>query len=701
MMNSDETKRQRRRKRNHGLKPSERTTETQESLQPRVTATDRVSHKNGPSNEKNEGGIPITGIEFRSNDEETGNQEVRRSLPKNIANEIKQSFIIRRTKKLRERRNLIAQVRERRELKQKVRQIASKAHDEMETTKPNGTFRTNEDLNDYNALTTQRTIHQEKINNSSPETNVDEMNRQQQKRMESKSNLIQSVTITPSTKTNLEKISGRQRKLGESTSNSDTRDNPNDSFSVYKMECTRLKAEKKSLKAKLVARGAQTSLLGQQVNDLTSETQHLRKQLSEYQAKSNKLCEMHSKERIKFDNSTELIAQAKIGLTKALNDASNLEAKIDDLDTIVDDRERRIDDLYETIEQQTQKIGEINMKLKDKDTLLRLTENEKRILEDEVEVLMASKDERETGETLRRLERAREKWLQDREAKIEAARMQLENENDKHLEREKNRHRQEHGVLIEHSNKKKQTEERQQKMQDFVNQQLDDMMDINRELQTKLTKERERLISERKEQDNTIQSLELLVIDLRNQLATRNRSQKELKFQKSLVKSMREELRDARNQKKLLTAKLSDLDIRYEESVSVHKNKEKPLKKSRKKSKKSNETLLASNKEIGELKAKQKTKKKVLDSPLLSDKKGKRKKKKSVGKKSTATAFKKTTSKQKRKKQSKYMEISKAHSEDSLNSLAVHKYANHRIKKDGTISINTKIPSSIVLTPGQ
>ena len=50
-------------------------------------------------------------------------------------------------------------------------------------------------------------------------------------------------------------------------------------FYACKMECVRLKIEKKALKIKLATRDAQTSLLDQQVTDLTSETKTLRKQI--------------------------------------------------------------------------------------------------------------------------------------------------------------------------------------------------------------------------------------------------------------------------------------------------------------------------------------------------------------------------------------------------------------------------------------
>eukprot|EP00536_Pseudo-nitzschia_multiseries_P002794 jgi/Psemu1/6338/gm1.6338_g len=681
-MTLDEAKRRRRRKRDHVPKSSETTAKIQEASEPEVDVSKSVHHNISSLNENDSVGGPTPEILFRSTDETSRNHEVRRSLPKEIANEIKQSFIIRRTKKLRERRNLISQVRERRELKQNLRRNVSKSNDASEN-QHTATVKSTKDYNDNRVFKTQGSIQQKEANISSPETNEDERNERQQNIEEMNDNEIQqNVGETPSNmvekecnvsspKTNKGKRSEQPRILGENTTNFGTRNKTNDELLFCRTECARLKREKKALKTKLVTRDAQSSLLRQEVNDLTSEIKTLQKQLSKWQKKSHELFEMHSKERIKFDNSTDLIAQAKIGLTKALNDASNLEAKIDDLEAIVDDRERRIDDLYETIERQTQNIDETNMKLKDKDTLLRLTENEKRILEDEIEVLIASKDKKETGEALRRLEREREKWLQEQEARIDAARIQLGNDIDKNLEREKNRHRQEQAMLIEFSSKKKENDEKQQKMQDFVNQQLDDMMDVNRELQRKLTKEREDLLSKRENQDNMIQSLELLVIDLRNQLATRNRFEKELMFRKAEVESMREELLDAREQNKLL--KVNELEIHRDQSKSHLKTKEKPVKKSQKKTTKSSDRLVTSNVKTRKLKTKQKkkNKKETPKGPSKSEKKTKAKKKKSVKKKATIKAVKKATIMKKRKKKSKQMKRSKSITEAFPDSLAV------------------------------
>merc|ERR1712238_370913 len=91
---------------------------------------------------------------------------------------------------------------------------------------------------------------------------------------------------------------------------------------AYKKEFIRLTGENKTLKTKLVTRDAKISLLDQQVSDLTVETKNHRKQLSRWQSKANKLSKLQSKDRMKFDRSTDLIAEARVGLTKALNSSS-------------------------------------------------------------------------------------------------------------------------------------------------------------------------------------------------------------------------------------------------------------------------------------------------------------------------------------------------------------------------------------------
>uniref|UniRef100_A0A6V0CJ81 Uncharacterized protein n=1 Tax=Pseudo-nitzschia australis TaxID=44445 RepID=A0A6V0CJ81_9STRA len=707
----------RRRKRSYVLEPLETTAEAQDTGECQMAITNSISNNDAYLSTKQHNLI-TPGTVSRPLDNTSRYQELRPSLPKDIADEIKRSFIIRRTKKLQERKKLISQVRERRELKrlygysnQSIGQYStnSKNHNPSEDQR---SYNSSKEYTDNDTMKTQKSIH--RVTNSFPSKNVgNEKNT-------------------------------KQKPLGDNRENVEINEQIQGDVYAYKMECVRLKAEKRALKSKLITTDAQTSLRRQQVNDLTSEIQTLRKQLSEWQTKSNKLCELHSKERLKldaqtslrrqqvsdltseiqtlrkkllewqnkskklcelhskerlkFDNSTELIAQAKIGLTKALNDASNLEAKINDLETTVEERDMRIRDLCQTIEQQTQTIEERNMKLKDRSTLLRLNENEKRKLEDEVEVLIASRNGKDTGEALRRLELEREKWLWDREEKIEAAMIELENENNISLEREKFRHLQELDMLTEYSKKRKlQIEEKQRKMQDFVNQQLDDMMDANRELQGKLTTEREELISKSKEQDDAISTLEFQVTDLKNRLATRNRWEKELIFRKAEVESIKEELLVARTQNKLLEAKVNEREMNNNNSESPAKIEE----KNPRISKKSLDQFVTSRKDIDRLGMKHR-KKETLEGPNLGSGK-KTKKKKDKGKKAKKRMFNKTIhgKKKGRKKKPKNIGKSKTKNEASPNSLVVLKKIHRRAKTDKEVPRDMDIPLSIVCTPIQ
>ena len=436
------------------------------------------------------------------------NQQIRPSLSTDAVDEARLSFIIRKSKKLQERKKIIARVKERREAK---RSLERSNHHEIPVTKlPKATR-----CNGNDALKMQKSIHQV-----------------------IKEAAHASLTDNNST---LHKTSIGSENLTDSQIQS-------------------LIEENKTLRIKLATRDAQTSLLDQHVNDLTGETKTLKKQLSRWQSKVGKVCKLQNKERTKFDRSTDLIAEARVGLTKALNDGSKLRAKIHDLDSNIDERNRRLDNLYDTIERQSDTIEEMNTKLRDSLTVFQLNENEKRKLEDEVAVLISSKDGGDIGATLRRLEQERQTWLWEREKKLEKARIELEDENEKMLGKEKSRHQQELGIMMEEANRKKAIDVNDQIMQGFINQQLDGMKEANQVLQEKLTSEREESTSEIKEQDDTIIELENQVRDLQKMVSNRDQSSKELIFRKAEVESVKEDLRDVRRQNKFLEKEMADLN---------------------------------------------------------------------------------------------------------------------------------------------
>jgi len=330
----------------------------------------------------------------------------------------------------------------------------------------------------------------------------------------------------------------------------------------YKKEFSRLTGEYKTLKTKLVTRDAKISLLDQQVSDLTVETKNLRKQLSRWQSKANKLSKLQSKDRMKFDRSTDLIAEARIGLTKALNSSSKFQAKIHDLESIVNERDRRLDNLFETIERQSDTIREMNIKMRDKDTVVQLNENEKRKLEDEVAVLISSRDGGDIGTTLRRLEQERQTWSWEQVENLKAVRIELEDENERMLEREKSRYKQEFEIMTEDRNKKKAIDINDQNMQGYINQQLDDMKEANRTLQEKHTEDRENLRRESLKQDDTIIELENHVHNLQKMIASQDQSTKELVFRKAEIEFVKNDLQDARRQNEFLEDKISKLNKR-------------------------------------------------------------------------------------------------------------------------------------------
>jgi len=492
-----------------------------------------IAGTSSPKNERQRKYIPTTTPHRKD-------QNVRPSLSKDVADEIRQSFVIRKSKKLRERKKLITRVIERRESKRSFECSNHNQKTEKKSTKLN---QSEADVNNQKNQYENTTYN---INNDPT---------------------IQESSSTAKVKveyTKRESLSDNNMNLHETLKGrGNLIDNQmlGDKYS-YKKEFSRLTGEYKTLKTKLVTRDAKISLLDQQVSDLTVETKNLRKQLSRWQSKANKLSKLQSKDRMKFDRSTDLIAEARIGLTKALNSSSKFQAKIHDLESIVNERDRRLDNLFETIERQSDTIREMNIKMRDKDTVVQLNENEKRKLEDEVAVLISSRDGGDIGTTLRRLEQERQTWSWEQVENLKAVRIELEDENERMLEREKSRYKQEFEIMTEDRNKKKAIDINDQNMQGYINQQLDDMKEANRTLQEKHTEDRENLRRESLKQDDTIIELENHVHNLQKMIASQDQSTKELVFRKAEIEFVKNDLQDARRQNEFLEDKISKLNKR-------------------------------------------------------------------------------------------------------------------------------------------
>ena len=440
---------------------------------------------------------------FESLEGTISNQYALPKLPKNVANEIRQSFLIRETVKLQERRKTISQVLKRRRLKQSVRTSTKNIAKEEKSAKTDHFVKSSwqKELSRYNEI--DRTLRKPTSNES-----------------------LQKQSIHD----------------GHNLS-----DQLKSDYHMCKAECHRFRKEIQLLNTNLFTKDEENLLLRKQVNQLTSEAKVVRAELIKWQTYAKKLRESQRREREAMKPG--LISEARIGLTKALNDASRLEAKVFDLQTTIDARDRHVNELYDRIGRQSQTITEVTTKLSDTEILLNLNENEKMKLQDEVQVLIASKDGDDIEKTLRRLERARQRWLSDHEQRIEATRVMLEREYGRTLERETSRHRQEQEIQKENSSKKKRLEEKQQETVQYVNQQLDDMMKINRELQQTLTKERQEMLSEIEEKNDTIVGFELQISNLNKQIAVLNQS----------IESLTNNFQDAQKQNEQLQKKIKEL----------------------------------------------------------------------------------------------------------------------------------------------
>ena len=324
-------------------------------------------------------------------------------------------------------------------------------------------------------------------------------------------------------------------------------------------ELKRLRNERKQLKDGLLASKSQISKLSQKLEDYRAECKDLRKQLSTWQDKASKFSKLQSEEKQKFDSSADLIARARIDLTKALNENRMLKNQVYDLESSVGQRDRRFRSLHETIELQSEKVDDIAMKFKDSEAELRFVIEEKHRTEEELAVLVASRDGKDVGKTIRRLEEEKAQWLDERERVLEAKRRALDEENERILERERIRYQEERGQRIEVSKQTRIREKESQQMQDAINLQLQGLKESNQSLQDRLTGDRLEFQLGLKEKEQTIASLELEVSKVRRKFPSSELKEKEIDFRKAEADAAKADLKDARRTNRDLERQIENL----------------------------------------------------------------------------------------------------------------------------------------------
>eukprot|EP00934_Nitzschia_sp_Nitz4_P004433 Nitzschia sp. Nitz4//scaffold14_size191712//8120//21306//NITZ4_001700-RA/size191712-processed-gene-0.39-mRNA-1//-1//CDS//3329536858//4423//frame0 len=299
--------------------------------------------------------------------------------------------------------------------------------------------------------------------------------------------------------------------------------------------------------------------LQRQVEELKAESKDLRKQLSTWQDKASKSSQRQSQERLKFEASNEMIAKARVDLTKSLNENAMLRRKLYDIEQAGAQKDMKVRSLTGTIDTQAEKVDELALKLRDMEEELRFNVQDKQRLEEELSVLMAAQDGQDIGEVLRRLEQEKATWFEDRERALEAKQIALDEENDRILQRERQKYRQEADDLLELETKSKQREEEQQRLQDAIDKQLKEMREANRDLQEQLQVEHNENRMETKKKDGTISMLEQEVSKLRRKLAASQLREQEHHSRRSEMDSTHEELDIAKKQNRLLEKQIKKL----------------------------------------------------------------------------------------------------------------------------------------------
>ena len=262
------------------------------------------------------------------------------------------------------------------------------------------------------------------------------------------------------------------------------------------------------------------SALSQEVDDLRSESKDMRNLVSSWQEQVSDMSTRQIEDRKKFQNSTELIAKARVELTKTMNENAMLKGKLHEQHLSSDIRDRRISALNATIDRQAKKITFMTRDMQDTETVLRHYTNENRRLEEELSAISLTRDGTSIEQVLQQLEQARVGWMEERERALETKRLALDTENNHILERDRSQHRKDAEHLIEVVKATREREKELDRVQADIVKQLDDLYAANKELRARFKEEHVGNTKEMKRKDHTITVIEQEVSKLRRKLAS-------------------------------------------------------------------------------------------------------------------------------------------------------------------------------------
>ena len=355
----------------------------------------------------------------------------------------------------------------------------------------------------------------------------------------------------------------------ESSSDDSFPEFPDGDFDAYKREWARLIRKKKRMKRDVLSSKKRVALLSSEVDALSSERDDLKKQLKQKNEKISRISSVQAKDRTTFDNSTDLIAQARVDLAKSLNEKRTLRSKIDDLEESLAEKDARIRSLSEMIELQSDKIDDMVIRLRDCDVELRYNLEEKRKIEDELAVIVAAQNGEDLGDVFRMLEEERENWMDDRERDLEERRIALDEENDALIERERVRYQRESDDLVRASQRQRARDEEQKRISKKIEKQLSALRKENKNLQERINSENLEMTVELKDKEHNIALLEQQVSKLKKKVAKDAKTSKIKDLRSGEVHSLKDDLKDSQKHNRVLEKQIKKMekemdDLRYQ-----------------------------------------------------------------------------------------------------------------------------------------
>ena len=346
-------------------------------------------------------------------------------------------------------------------------------------------------------------------------------------------------------------------------------------YEKYKKEWIDTTRDKNKFKKELRDSKLSIISLTKEIDVYMTETTTLRKNLSESLQRVDQLTEEQRAAHMEHANTAKDLAQARIDLTKSLNDARELRVKVDSKEASLVEKDKRIEALTKAVDDQIFRVDELEKDLTQADEEIIKLEEELKEMQDELieyRTAAAKGDDAELkhvrDEMEQKVNKERERRLEEKQRKLDEKLREFEEERRRQHELDKKKEEEDAQRLAQEYEKHRQKEEERQKLDSEINQKLKELEDDNAVLQGRLKSEQLDSNVKLQKKDDVIASLQKDFMSIKQELKDRdadpegaNALKAEIEKLHGQKESLVLDLEDAQKQNGMMQEEIEDLHV--------------------------------------------------------------------------------------------------------------------------------------------